>query len=58
MPVALLHSQLAILEPLAEDENGLVLDIQLPVDELVESVQLALATQEGSSWATTDESSR
>ncbi|SEH66152.1 MULTISPECIES: gluconokinase [unclassified Leifsonia] len=58
MPVALLHSQLAILEPLAEDENGLVLDIQLPVDELVESVQLTLATQEGLSWATTEESNR
>lgn len=43
MPVALLESQLSILEPLGEDENGLVLDIQRPVNELVESVHLTLS---------------
>jgi gluconokinase len=35
MPVALLDSQFATLEPLADDENGLVLDISRSVDDLV-----------------------
>jgi gluconokinase len=36
MPVTLLDSQFATLEPLADDEDGIVLDIALPADELVE----------------------
>jgi gluconokinase len=36
MPVTLLVSQLATLEPLGDDEDGIVLDIGLPPDELVE----------------------
>ena len=35
MPVSLLDSQAAILEPLGADEPGLVLDVALPPDELV-----------------------
>jgi gluconokinase len=35
MPVSLLDSQFATLEPLGDDENGLVLDLTRPVDELV-----------------------
>ncbi|WP_224389934.1 gluconokinase [Pseudonocardia sp. ICBG1293] len=35
MPTALLDSQLATLEPLAEDEAGTTLDIRLPVEEIV-----------------------
>jgi len=36
MPVELLDSQLALLEPLANDEHGVQLDIKLSVDTLVE----------------------
>lgn len=35
MPVSLLESQLAILEPLQPDESGLVLDVSLPPEDLV-----------------------
>ena len=38
MPASLLASQLAILEPLAPDENGLVLDVRDPPGELAERV--------------------
>jgi gluconokinase len=38
MPVSLLPSQLATLEPLADDEGGLVLDTSVPPDILVEVV--------------------
>lgn len=36
MPASLLTSQFATLEPLAPDEHGLVLDVDLPVDDLVQ----------------------
>lgn len=44
MPASLLASQFATLEPLAPDEPGAVLDVDRPVDELVE---LALALLAG-----------
>lgn len=37
MPTSLVESQFATLEPLDDDEHGLVLDVDHPVDELVES---------------------
>lgn len=37
MPVSLLDSQFATLEPLQPDENGLVLDVDQPVDALVDA---------------------
>ncbi len=36
MPASLLTSQFATLEPLSPDEHGLVLDVDLPVDDLVQ----------------------
>ena len=47
MPVALLDSQFATLEPLADDENGLVLDISRSVDDLVSDYLAATATPTG-----------
>ena len=38
MPVSLLHSQLADLQPLEQDENGLTLDIQHTPDDLVQTI--------------------
>ncbi|KAH3858093.1 probable gluconokinase [Dreissena polymorpha] len=38
MPQTLLRSQLDTLEPLAEDENGIVLDIDRPCDAIVEEI--------------------
>ena len=38
MPASLLASQLAALEPLAPDENGLALDLRHPPGELVEQL--------------------
>ena len=43
MPVGLLQSQLDALEPLGEDEHGLVLDASLPPDELVARAAAVLA---------------
>jgi carbohydrate kinase (thermoresistant glucokinase family) len=37
MPAALLESQLAILEPLGDDEHGLVIDITAPVHAIVDT---------------------
>ncbi len=42
MPVSLLDSQLATLEPLEPDENGIVIDGQLPIDQMVEKVAAML----------------
>lgn len=42
MPPALLDSQLATLEPLDEDERGLVADAAMPVGELVRDVAARL----------------
>ncbi len=44
MPVTLLDSQLATLEPLEPDERGLTLDVARPLGELVASAASALAT--------------
>ena len=42
MPVSLLDSQLATLEPLDPDENGIVIDGELPIDQMVEKVAAML----------------
>lgn len=42
MPTSLLASQLATFEPLAPDEQGLVLDVTPPVEELVTQIVAAL----------------
>ena len=42
MPAALLDSQLATLEPLGDDEPGLVADVALPVAALVEDLSARL----------------
>jgi len=36
MPASLMTSQFATLEPLAPDENGVVVDVDQSVDEIVE----------------------
>jgi gluconokinase len=46
MPASLLASQFATLEPLEEDERGLVVDVDLPVDQIVQAVVDVLRTQE------------
>ncbi|CAN5802748.1 gluconokinase [soil metagenome] len=43
-PPELLESQLDALEPLADDEAGLALDVMRPVDELVDEVLATLRT--------------
>ncbi|GAA4129890.1 gluconokinase [Nocardioides fonticola] len=43
LPPALLDSQLATLEPLEADERGVVLDLALPVDDLVRQACAAIA---------------
>jgi gluconokinase len=53
MPAALLVSQFETLEHLHETENGVVLDIERPVDELVGAALSSLLPTERSSWATT-----
>ncbi len=47
MPTSLVESQFATLEPLGDDEHGLVLDVDHPVDELVESYLAATTSQAG-----------
>lgn len=42
MPPSLLASQLATLEALADDERGLVVDVDAPVDEIVDSAAAGL----------------
>ena len=37
MPPSLLHSQFATLEPLAPDENGLVVDVDQSIDAIVQA---------------------
>jgi carbohydrate kinase (thermoresistant glucokinase family) len=41
-PPALLHSQLATLQPLQPDENGLTVDVDAPVDQVVAEAVAAL----------------
>jgi len=45
MPVTLLESQIAILEPPNEDERALILDIGQPVTDLLAAVEQWLACQ-------------
>lgn len=47
MPVSLLDSQFATLEPLSDDENGVVLDISRSVDDLVTDYLAATAAPAG-----------
>ena len=42
MPPALLDSQLATLEPLADDEPGVVIDVGAPVEQIVASAVSSL----------------
>ena len=42
MPASLLDSQLAALEPLADDEDGVVVDVDAPVPEVVRAAAAAL----------------
>lgn len=43
MPVSLLASQLATLEPLSPSENGVAVDATAPVDSLVDTITAALS---------------
>ncbi|WMT85651.1 gluconokinase [Pelagibacterium sp. 26DY04] len=43
MPAALLESQFATLEPFAADEHGIVLDVALSIDEIVDQAEKALS---------------
>lgn len=47
MPASLVQSQFATLEPLGDDEHGLVLDLDLPVDDLVEAYLAATTSPAG-----------
>jgi gluconokinase len=42
MPSSLVDSQFAALEPLGADERGVVLDLDAPVEDLVEAAVQAL----------------
>lgn len=42
MPASLLRSQLDTLEPLGQDEHGVVVDVAAPVEEVVAAVRRAL----------------
>lgn len=44
MPASLLESQIATLEPLQPDESGVVLDLQMPPEELVVQALVWLRT--------------
>ena len=44
MPTALLQSQFDTLEPLADDEAGVVLDVSVPLDEVIEEAVNAVRT--------------
>ncbi len=43
MPTSLVESQFAALEPLGEDERGVVLPLDTPVDDLVEAAARSVA---------------
>ncbi|WP_435747752.1 gluconokinase [Nocardioides sp. SYSU DS0663] len=47
MPVSLLDSQLATLEPLAADEDGVVVDVDQTVEEIVEEALAELVRRNG-----------
>ena len=42
MPASLLDSQFATLEPLEDDEQGFVVDVDQPVDQIVEAAVAGL----------------
>jgi gluconokinase len=44
MPASLVQSQFATLEPLGDDEHGVTLDLDRPVDEIVEAYLAATRT--------------
>jgi hypothetical protein len=44
MPASLVQSQFATLEPLGDDENGLTLDLDQPIDGIVDAYLAAVAT--------------
>ncbi len=46
MPPTLLQSQLATLEPLEPDEDGVAIDTAPPIDDVVEQVLLALRSRD------------
>ena len=47
MPASLLHSQFATLEPLAPDERGVVIDVELDIDSIVHQyVTRSIPTEE------------
>jgi len=43
MPASLLQSQLDTLEPLEDDEEGAVLDVDAPLDEVVDAAVAAVS---------------
>jgi gluconokinase len=49
MPAALVDSQFATLEPLGADEHGITIDLDQPIDDLVEDCLAALAVREATS---------
>ncbi len=49
MPAALVDSQFATLEPLGTDERGVTVDLDQPIDTLVDACFAALKVQEASS---------
>ncbi len=49
MPTALVDSQFATLEPLGADENGVTIDLDQPIDALVDACVAALAVWGASS---------
>jgi gluconokinase len=49
MPAALVDSQFATLEPLGTDEHGITLDLDQPIDTLVDACVAALGVQGASS---------
>ncbi|MET3903150.1 gluconokinase, GntK/IdnK-type [Paenarthrobacter sp. 4246] len=49
MPASLLDSQLATLEPLEDDEAGVLVDIASPVEDIVNDVHAALTGQSAAS---------
>ena len=46
MPASLLDSQFATLEPLGDDESGVVLDVARGVDELVSAAVAAITSED------------
>lgn len=51
MPASLLPSQFATLEPLADDEDGIVVQVDVPPDEVAERVLAELGTGAGEATA-------